>query len=160
MAQPSKTNAMRILDFEKIPYEAVYYEVDEEDLSGRAVSQKTGLAEEMMFKTLVLRGERQGILVCCIPVCEEIDLKRLAAAAGDKNVAMVSQKEVLPLTGYVRGGVSPVGMKKKYPTYMDESVLLFDKIAISAGVRGCQLLLEPGPVVSFLDITLCDLTRR
>jgi Cys-tRNA(Pro)/Cys-tRNA(Cys) deacylase len=155
-----KTNAMRILDAAKISYEACYYEVDESDLSGQAVSQKTGVAQEMMFKTLVLRGERQGIIVCCIPVCEEIDLKRLAVASKDKKVEMVAQKEVLPLTGYIRGGVSPVGMKKKYPMYMDESVLLFDKIAISGGTRGCQLLLDPNSIISLLDINLFDLTKR
>lgn len=155
-----KTNAMRILDGEKIPYTVVCYEVDESDLSGHAVSQKTGVPEEEMFKTLVLRGEKRGILVCCIPVSEEIDLKRLAALAKDKSVDMVPQRDVLPLTGYIRGGVSPIGMKKKYPTFMDEAVLLYDKIAISGGTRGIQLLVDPKPIIALLDITLGDVTRR
>ena len=155
-----KTNAMRILDKEGISYRSVFYEVDEGDLSGQKVAQQIGLPEEAVFKTLVLRGERLGVSVCCLPVPEEIDLKRFAQAAGDKNMEMVAQKELLTLTGYIRGGVSPIGMKKKYPLFFDELVTLYEEIAISGGARGCQLLVNPLDVITFLDAVIIDATRR
>ena len=115
---------------------------------------------EQVFKTLVARGERTGINVFCIPVCFELDLKKAAKAAGDKNMELIHVKELLGLTGYIRGGCSPVGMKKKYPTFMDESCTLFDRITVSAGIRGCQLEVETQRLVPFLAAEVCDLTAE
>ena len=113
---------------------------------------------EQVFKTLVTRGDRTGINVFCIPVCCELDLKKAAKAASDKKIEMVAVKELLSLTGYIRGGCSPVGMKKKYPTFMDETAILWDEIAVSAGARGHQMILNPEQLVEYLDATLLDLT--
>lgn len=115
-----KTNVMRLLDAAKIPYEAKSYPVDEEDLSGSHAADMMGVDHGSMFKTLVLKGEKTGYLVCCIPVDDEVDLKKAARAAGDKKVEMIHMKDLLPVTGYIRGGCSPIGMKKKFPTYLDE----------------------------------------
>ena len=112
----TKTNAMRLLDQKKIPYSTAQYDYDEQDLSGLHAAQAIGLAPERVFKTLVAKGERQGYLVFCIPVCCELDLKKAAKAAGDKKVDLIAMKELLPVTGYLRGGCSPIGMKKKFPT--------------------------------------------
>src|SRR5262245_33533266 len=139
-----KTNAARILDREKISYELREYEVDESDLSAPHVAEKIGMPPEQVFKTLVARGDRTGVLMACIPANTELDLKALAAASENKKVELVAVKEVLGLTGYIRGGVSPVGAKKPYPLYLDETVDLWDTVSVSAGVRGCQLLIAPG----------------
>jgi Cys-tRNA(Pro)/Cys-tRNA(Cys) deacylase len=155
----NKTNAMRLLDGAKIPYRAVEYEYDESDLGGNHVAQVTGMDPDQVFKTLVARGERRGILVFCIPVSCTLDLKKAAAAAGDKKVEMTHMKELLSLTGYIRGGCSPVGMKKKYPTFMDETALLYDEIAISGGARGLQMVLNPERLMDYADITPADLTE-
>jgi Cys-tRNA(Pro)/Cys-tRNA(Cys) deacylase len=155
----NKTNAMRLLDGAKIPYRAVEYEYDESDLGGNHVAQVTGMDPDQVFKTLVARGERRGILVFCIPVSCTLDLKKAAAAAGDKKVEMTHMKELLGLTGYIRGGCSPVGMKKKYPTFMDETALLYDEIAISGGARGLQMVLNPEQLMDYADITPADLTE-
>ena len=154
----NKTNAMRILDKAGIPYETVEYEVDENDLSGMHIAEQTGLDPEMMFKTLVTRGDKRGPIVFCIPVNAELDLKKCARAAGDKRVELIAVKELLGLTGYIRGGCSPIGMKKEFPTYFDETAILFDKITVSAGVRGCQLVLEREKLTDFIKAELCDLT--
>mgnify|MGYP002518431611 FL=1 len=155
----AKTNAIRLVEKAGIPYEEKFYEYDESDLSGNHAAQVLGMPEERVFKTLVARGERTGINVFCIPVCCELDLKKAAKAAGDKNMELIHVKELLGLTGYIRGGCSPVGMKKKYPTYMDELCLLSDTIALSAGERGHQMIVPPQPIAALLDARLADLTK-
>ena len=154
----NKTNAMRQLDKAGIKYEPIEYEVDENDLSGVHIAEQTGLDPNRMFKTLVARGDKLGLLVFCIPVNAELDLKKCAKAAGDKRVELIAVKELLGLTGYIRGGCSPIGMKKKFPTYFDETAILFDKITVSAGVRGCQLMLDRERLIGFIGATLTDLT--
>ncbi len=153
------TNAMRLLSQAKIPFDTSEYEVDESDLSGVHAAQMLNIPPESMFKTLVTRGEKRGIQVFCIPVAEELDLKKCAAVSKDKKIEMVHMKELLPLTGYVRGGCSPVGMKKKYPTYIDETAILFDRIYISAGVRGQQIILSPQDLADFTDAEFADLVK-
>ena len=137
MAQ--KTNAARILDQAGIAYELIAYEVDESDLSATAVAQKVGMLPELIYKTLVTRGDKTGILIACIPAHYELNLKSLAQVSGNKKVEVVALKEVQPLTGYIRGGVSPLGTKKKHPVYFQEDILSHEKIAISAGMRGLQI---------------------
>ena len=153
-----KTNAMRLLETAGIPYRTAEYEVDENDLSGAHVVELLGLDKDMVFKTLVARGSRRGILVFCVPVSSELDMRKAAAAAGDKSAELIHVKELLPLTGYIRGGCSPVGMKKKYPVFIDESAVLYDRIGISAGERGVQLALSPEDLVRFTEAELADLT--
>ncbi len=153
----NKTNAMRILDTAKINYTPLEYEVDENDLSGMHIAEQLGMNPDMMFKTIAARGEKNGIMVFCIPVSCEINLKKAAVAAGDKKVELLPVKELLANTGYIRGGCSPIGMKKKYPTFIDETCTLFDEITVSAGVRGCQLLLKPTELIGLVDAKICDL---
>lgn len=155
-----KTNAMRLLTQAGIEYELIEYEVDENNLAGVHVAEQTGIPVEQVFKTLVAHGEKRGYLVFCIPVAEELDLKKVAQAVGDKKIELVHVKELLGLTGYIRGGCSPVGMKKKFPTYFDETAILFDKIAVSAGVRGGQLFLDREKLITYLDAQCVDLTIR
>lgn len=155
----AKTNAVRMVQQAGFPCEEAFYEYDEKDLSGIHAAQALGLPPEQVFKTLVARGERLGIHVFCIPVCRELDLKKAARAAGDKNMALVAVKELLGLTGYLRGDCSPLGMKKKYPTHIDESCTLFDRIAVSAGARGHQMLLSPQALLSLCGGALGDLTK-
>lgn len=143
MGDKTKTNVMRMLEAAGIPYETSRYEVDESDLSGSHAADALGADHDCVYKTLVLKGEKTGYLVCCIPVDEELDLKKTARAAGDKKVEMIHVKELLPLTGYIRGGCSPIGMKKKFPTYIEETAQLYDRIYVSAGMRGCQVILAP-----------------
>lgn len=159
MNKTNKTNAMRLMDAAKIPYRAVEYEYDESDLGGEHVAAVTGMNPDQVFKTLVARGEKKGILVFCIPVSCTLDLKKAAHAAGDKKVEMIHMKELLDLTGYIRGGCSPVGMKKKYPTFMDETAELYDEIAISGGARGLQMVLSPMSLMEYADITSVDLVE-
>ncbi len=154
----NKTNAMRQLDKAKIYYKPIEYEVDENDLSGMHIAEQTGLDPNLMFKTLVAKGDKRGPLVFCIPVNGELDLKKCAAAAGDKRVELIAVKELLGLTGYIRGGCSPIGMKKKFPTFIDETAILFDEITVSAGVRGCQLMLDREKLINFIEANICDLT--
>ncbi len=139
----AKTNAARILDAAGIHYELREYDVDESDLSAPHVAEKIGMPPEQVFKTLVARGDRTGVLMACIPANTELDLKALAAASGNKKVELVAVKEVLGLTGYIRGGVSPVGTRKLYAFYLDETADLWDVISVSAGMRGCQMILAP-----------------
>ncbi len=155
----NKTNAMRQLDKAGIKYEAIEYEVDEKDLSGVHIAEQTELDRNIMFKTLVARGDKQGPLVFCIPVAAELDLKKCAVVAKDKRVELIAVKELLGLTGYIRGGCSPIGMKKKFPTFFDETAILFDKITVSAGVKGCQLLLDREKLTDFVEAVLCDITK-
>ena len=155
----AKTNALRLIEQAGIPCREAFYEFDESDLSGLHAARAIGLPPEQVFKTLVARGERGGILVFCIPVCCELDLKKAAKAAGEKKVELVHVKELLGLTGYIRGGCSPVGMKKKYPTYMDETAILFEEIAVSAGARVHQMILPPEPLARFVQAELLDLTE-
>jgi Cys-tRNA(Pro)/Cys-tRNA(Cys) deacylase len=143
-----KTNAARILDGLKLSYRLVEYPVDENDLSAENVAAKVGMPPEQVFKTLVARGDKSGVILACIPGSFELDLKALAAVSGNKKVDMVPLKEVQALTGYIRGGVSPVGTKKRYPTYFDETVLAWTEIALSAGVRGCQMVLAPADILA------------
>jgi len=149
----AKTNAARILDAASIRYELREYEVDEDDLSAPRVAEKIGMPPEQVFKTLVARGDRSGVLMACIPANTELDLKTLAAASGNKKVELVAVKDVLPLTGYIRGGVSPIGGKKPYPFYLDETAILFEVISVSAGVRGCQLVLAPDDLARITEAT-------
>ena len=145
-----KTNAMRMLDKAKIEYRTKEYEVDENDLSGSHAADMMGVDHGSVFKTLVLKGEKMGYLVCCIPVDAELDLKKTARAAGDKKVEMIPMKDLLAVTGYIRGGCSPIGMKKQFPTFVEESAVLYDEIAISAGLRGQQILIAPQTLVTFI----------
>lgn len=154
-----KTNAVRLVQQANIPCREHFYEFDEKDLSGIHAAESLGFPGEQVFKTLVARGEQTGINVFCIPVCCELDLKKAAKAAGDKNMELIHVKELLALTGYIRGGCSPVGMKKKYPTYMDETCILWDEIAISAGERGHQMILPPEPLARLIGAKLVDIIR-
>ena len=154
-----KTNAMRRLDAAKIPYQILEYEVDENDLSGMHISEQLGFPPERMFKTLVAKGDKTGPLVFSIPVAAEIDLKRAAAITGNKKIEMIHVKDLLALTGYIRGGVSPIGMKKKFPTYIDESCLSHEEITVSSGQRGAQLLLSSAALVKFTEARPSALTH-
>lgn len=147
----TKTNVMRLLDAAGIEYESGEYEVDEEDLSGSHAADMLGVDHDSMYKTLVLKGEKTGYLVCCIPVDEELDLKKTAKAAGDKKVELIHMKDLLGLTGYIRGGCSPIGMKKKFPTYIEETAVLYDRIYISAGMRGVQVALNPEQLAEYIE---------
>ena len=149
---------MRLLDKAKISYEAKEYPVDENDLSGSHVADVLGVDHGSMFKTLVLKGEKTGYLVCCIPVDEELDLKKAAKAAGDKKVEMIPMKDLLAVTGYIRGGCSPIGMKKRFPTYLDASAFLYENITVSAGQRGAQVILSPTDLEAFVGAKAADLT--
>lgn len=153
----AKTNSVRLVEQAKIPCREAFYEFDEKDLSGIHAAQALNMPAEQVFKTLVARGERTGINVFCIPVCCELDLKKAAKAAGDKNMELVAVKELLPLTGYIRGGCSPVGMKKKYPTYLDETCILWEEIAVSAGERGHQMILNPEALAQLVSAELVDI---
>ena len=155
-----KTNAMRRLDAAKIPYQILEYEVDENDLSGMHIAEQLGFPPERMFKTLVAKGDKTGPLVFCIPVAAEIDLKRAASITGNKRIEMIHVKDLIALTGYIRGGVSPIGMKKAFPTYVDESALQFEQITVSSGTRGAQLLLSREALIPFIGAKTADLTTK
>ena len=145
----NKTNVMRMLDADGIEYEALEYLPDDNDLSGVHVADQIGIPREQVFKTLVARGNKTGPVVFVIPCEAELDLKKCAAVSGNKNVELLTVKELLPVTGYIRGGCSPIGMKRKFPVYFDESVTLYDKITVSAGVRGCQLVVDRKKIFDF-----------
>ena len=152
-----KTNASRLVEQAKIPCREDFYEYDEKDLSGIHAAQMLGEDPEQVYKTLVARGPKTGINVFCIPVCCELDLKKAARAAGDKSMELIPVKELLGLTGYIRGGCSPVGMKKKYPTFLEESCQLFEEIAVSAGERGHQMFLAPQALADLTNARMTDL---
>ena len=154
----TKTNAVRLVEQAGIPCREQFYDFDEKDLSGIHAAQALRMPPAQVFKTLVARGERTGINVFCIPVNCELDLKKAAKAAGDKNMELVAVKELLGLTGYLRGGCSPVGMKKKYPTFLDELCILFDEIAVSAGARGHQMILPPDKLAELVSAKVTDLS--
>ena len=147
-----KTNAIRLLEKHGVGYELRYYDVDERDLSAGYVAQAIGFPPPQVFKTLVVQGNSTGILIACIPTNAELDLKELAHVSGNKKVELVPVKEIQSLTGYVRGGVSPVGTKKQYPVYLDESAFVYDTISLSAGVRGCQMLVSPIELANVIEI--------
>jgi Cys-tRNA(Pro)/Cys-tRNA(Cys) deacylase len=149
-----KTNAARILDSLGIPYELRSYEVDEEHLDAATVAAKVGLLPEQTFKTLVARGDRQGVCFAVLPADTHLDLKALARLTGDRKVDTVPLKEVQPLTGYIRGGVTVLGAKKDYPVYVDETAEILDLISVSAGVRGTQILLAPADYLRAVKATL------
>ncbi len=152
-----KTNAARLLDAAGIAYSLVPYQVDEEHLEASHVAEQLGEDLDRVFKTLVLRGDRSGLFVCVIPGSMEVDLKVAARISGNKSCAMIHVKELLPLTGYIRGGCSPIGMKKPLPTFIHESALLWDTIFISAGVRGLQLCIAPQDLISFVGASIYPL---
>jgi Cys-tRNA(Pro)/Cys-tRNA(Cys) deacylase len=156
---PMKTNAARILDALAIAYELREYHVDPEDLSAESVASKVGLPAEQVWKTLVVRGDRKGICLAVLAGNAELDLKALARATGDSRCETVALKEVLPLTGYVRGGVTALAAKKEYPVFVDELIELFDVVSVSAGVRGTQLLLAPADYVRATKATLAPIAR-
>ena len=151
-----KTNAMRRLDAAKIPYVPKTYIVDENDLSGVHIADQLGLPYDQMFKNLVAVGNKTGPLVFCLPVDKEIDLKKAAAITGNKKMELVHVRDLLALTGYIRGGCSPIGMKKKFPTYFDASVKNWEEITVSAGCRGIQLLLPADKLLHFLGAQCAD----
>ena len=153
----SKTNAVRIVMQAGFSCKEAFYDYDENDLSGNHAAKAIGYPPEQVFKTLVARGPRTGINVFCIPVCCELDLKKAARVASDKSMEMLPLKELLPTTGYIRGGCSPFGMKKKYPTFIDETCILFDDIAVSAGERGHQIIIPHNAITKILDAMLVDI---
>ena len=159
MAKAVKTNALRILETAKVPFEVRSYEVDEEHLDGVTAAAKLGLAPEMVYKTLVLSDAQNGHLVCVIPVERELDLKAVARAAGQKSVSMLPMKELLPLTGYVRGGCSPIGMKKAFPTFIQKEAEGLERMAVSAGARGLQVILSPGDLKRSAKAVYAELCR-
>ena len=154
-----KTNAVRMLEAAGIGYELREYEVDEDDLSAPAVAAKIGMPPEQVFKTLVARGDRTGVLMASIPANTELDLKALAAVSGNKKVELVPVKEVLGLTGYIRGGVSPVGARKTYPFFLDETAILWETISVSAGVRGCQMVVAADDLLRVSEGQYCAIGR-
>jgi Cys-tRNA(Pro)/Cys-tRNA(Cys) deacylase len=153
----SKTNAARLLDQAGVHYELRQYPVSDQDLSAPEVAAAIGMPPDQVFKTLVVRGDRTGVLLASIPASAELDLRALAAASGNKKVELVALKEVLGLTGYIRGGVSPVGTRKPYPVYLDETAGLWDVISVSAGLRGCQMLLAPDDLARVVQTERCDI---
>lgn len=152
-----KTNAARILDRLKISYELIPYEVDESDLSATHVAQQLIEPVEQVFKTILLRGDKSGVFVCIVPGAEEVNLKKAAAVSQNKNAETVAMKELLPLTGYIRGGCSPLGMKKPYPIYLHKTAIDYPFIYISAGQRGLQLRLSPPDLIRAVDATVCEI---
>ena len=153
-----KTNAMRMLDGAKIPYEVRTYEFEETDLAGIHAADAVGMPYETVFKTLVARGDKTGFVVFCIPVAEELDLKKAARASKNKSVELLHVKDLLPTTGYIRGGCSPIGMKKSFPTYIHSTCRLYDSIYVSAGVRGLQIRIAPDDLIRTTDASVVDLT--
>ncbi|MFB0920458.1 MAG: Cys-tRNA(Pro) deacylase [Oscillospiraceae bacterium] len=154
----TRTNAMRLLDAAGITYKTTEYEYDESDLSGTHAAEMIGMPPEQVFKTLVTRGDKTGIVVFCIPVCCELDLRKAASASGNKKIEMTHVKELLDLTGYMRGGCSPIGMKKQYPTYIDETAELFEVLAVSAGLRGEQIVVAPDDLIGYIKAAKADIT--
>ncbi|MDC7222928.1 MAG: Cys-tRNA(Pro) deacylase [Spirochaetales bacterium] len=152
-----KTNAIRLVDQGKISFDLISYEVDESDLSALSAAEKTGLEADRIFKTLVLRKSAGGLFVCVIPGAAELDLKKAARVSGSKKVDLIPVREIQALTGYIRGGCSPVGMKKSYPTYLDETCTLYETIYVSAGIRGLQMEIRPEDLLSLVKGEVCDL---
>lgn len=154
-----KTNVARLLDKAKVNYRLVPYEVDENDLSAIHVAEQLGEKVEQVFKTLVLHGDKSGYFVCVIPGAEEVDLKKAAKVSGNKKCEMIHVKELLPLTGYIRGGCSPIGMKKRFPTYVHQTAEAFDTVFVSAGQRGLQVQLSPSDLIREVGAVVADLIK-
>jgi len=154
----TKTNVMRLLEAAGIKYSSAEYDYDENDLSGVKAANAIGIPEERCFKTLVTKGDKTGPVVFCIPVAEELDLKKAAVVSKNKKIEMLHVKDLLGLTGYIRGGCSPIGMKKKFPTFIDETAILFDTVSVSAGQRGCQVLLSPDDLIEYVNAETADVT--
>ena len=154
-----KTNAMRLLDSAGLDYEMASYDYDESDLSGVHAAAELGVSPETVFKTLVTRGDGNAFFVFVIPVAESLDLKKAAKVSGNKRIEMIHVKEILDITGYIRGGCSPIGMKKEYPTYIDETAQLYEKIYFSAGKRGVQIILDPEELANVTGGIFADLTE-
>ncbi len=157
MAKETKTNAARLLDKAGVKYGLNAYEVDEDDLSAAHVAAQLGVRAGLLFKTLVLQGDRGGYFVCVVPGDAEVDLKKAARVSGNKSADLIPMKNLLPLTGYVRGGCSPIGMKKRFPTYIDIRMLDESEVYISAGIRGLQIRIAPKDLAGFLDAVIADL---
>jgi Cys-tRNA(Pro)/Cys-tRNA(Cys) deacylase len=155
----AKSNAVRLLDERKIPYELREYEVDPNDLSAESVAEKIGLPPDQVFKTLVVRGDRSGVFMAVVPGNAELDLKGLAKLSGDRRVEMVPLKDVQPLTGYIRGGVTAIAAKKEFPVYLEETAILFDVVSVSAGVRGTQILLNPADYIKTVNATTGEISK-
>lgn len=155
----AKTNAARLLDSLGIRYELRDYEVDPDDLVAESVARKIGMPPEQVFKTLVARGDKRGVCLAVVPADCELDLKALAKATGDKKIDTVALKEVEPLTGYIRGGVTALGCKKAYPVFLEETAELFDVVSVSAGLRGVQLLLAPADYIRAVDARVAPIAR-
>jgi Cys-tRNA(Pro)/Cys-tRNA(Cys) deacylase len=153
----NKTNAARLLDRAKIPYELISYEFDEDDLSAPHVAELLNEPIEQVFKTLVLKGDKSGYFVCVIPGDSEVDLKKMAKVSGNKYCDLILQKDLLPLTGYIRGGCSPIGMKKHFPTYIHETCLLHDHVFVSAGQRGLQMKIRTADLVEITQAKTAEI---
>ncbi|HZS08805.1 MAG TPA: Cys-tRNA(Pro) deacylase [Blastocatellia bacterium] len=154
-----KTNAVRLLDQLRIAYELRAYEYSEDELDAVSVARKVSMPPEATFKTLVARGDKTGVVMACVPADAELDLKKLAAATGNKKIELVAVKELQSLTGYVRGGVSPLGSKKKYPLFIDETALLHEAVSVSAGTRGLQMILAPQELQRAAQAEMVDLAK-
>ncbi len=159
MTKINKTNAARLLDKMGLKYELIPYAIDEENLAADHVAAELGERIEQVFKTLVLRGDKTGIFVCVVPGDKEVNLKAAAKVSGNKSAAMLHVKELLPTTGYIRGGCSPIGMKKHFPTFLQDSCLSYDYIYVSAGVRGLQIKIAPDDLIKAADATLADISE-
>lgn len=159
MATVKKTNVVRILENAKISFDLIEYEIDENLLSAEDAALKTGIPEEQTFKTLCVRGDKTGVMLVCLPAGKELDFKGLSSASGNKSSELVSLKEVQPLTGYVRGGCSPLGTKKKYPVFIDESACRFDYITVNAGLRGLLFKLKPGDLIAVTGAKTAKIVR-
>lgn len=157
MKKINKTNVARLLDKAGISYDLVPYEVDESDLSATHVAEQLKEDVSQVFKTLLLEGDRNGHFVCVIPGADEVDLKKAAKASGNKSCTLIHVKDLLPLTGYIRGGCSPIGMKKKFPTYIHQTAISFERIYVSAGQRGLQIHLTPSDLLKETEATITDL---
>ncbi|HHW95218.1 MAG TPA: Cys-tRNA(Pro) deacylase [Mogibacterium sp.] len=161
MSKPSstKTNAMRLLESNGLKYKTSEYAYNENDLSGDHAAEELGVSKDEIFKTLITRGDNNALYVFLIPVSGNLDFKKAAAVSGNKKIEMIHLKEILDLTGYLRGGCSPIGMKKNYPTYIDETAILFDEIYFSAGKRGAQIIMNPLELAAFIKANFADLTK-
>lgn len=158
MAKENKTNAARLLERAGVKFSLNAYQVDENDLSAAHVAGQIGVSAAQLFKTIVLRGDRKGIFVCVVPGDREVDLKKAAKVSGNKSAEPVHVKELLSLTGYIRGGCSPVGMKRRYPTFLDAAADSYGEIYISAGIRGLQILIAPDDLAEFVGASVADIT--
>lgn len=157
MAKINKTNAARLLDKAKVPYDLIPYTFDENDLAAAHVAEQLNENIEQVFKTLVLRGDKSGIFVCVVPGDKEVDLKKAAKVSGNKNCDMIAMKELLPTTGYIRGGCSPIGMKKPFPIYIHETMSSFDTVYVSAGQRGLQIKIKGSDLIDYTKAIVCDI---